>query len=80
MLIKKTCTGCLSRFFQGVNNTCAQATAYPNILKYAPTCKGRNAKEIRRIHKKFRLKIEFVQVVVKSKKGKKSDNIDSTKK
>ena len=43
-------------------------------------CKGCNAKEIRRIHEKFRLKNEFVQVVVKSKKGQKLDNIDSTKK
>ena len=43
-------------------------------------CKGCNAKIIRRIHEKFRLKNEFVQVVVKSKKGQKSEYIDSTKK
>ena len=43
-------------------------------------CKGRNAKEIRRTHKKIRLKNEFVQVVVKSKKGQKSDYIYSIRK
>ena len=43
-------------------------------------CKGRNEKEIKRIYKKILLKNEFAQVVVKSKKGQKPDNIDSTKK
>ena len=68
-------TECLSRFCKGVNNTCTHATAYPNILKYATMCKGRNAKEIRRIHEKFRFKNKFVQVLVKSKKGQKNPTI-----
>ena len=33
-------------FARGVNSTCEQPTVYPNILKYAPMCRERNAKEI----------------------------------